>query len=264
MGSEKCRLDKYLAVHYSSLSDKKRRGLLLSGNVLVNERPETSGAVLVAPDDIIRVRYDQYVSRGGVKLAGALKDFAVHVSGMIAADVGASTGGFTDCLLQSGAERVFCIDVGPSQLHSSLRQDSRVVVYERTNARYLKSDLLAERCDIIVMDVSFISVKRIIPALFDCLHDNGILIVLVKPQFEAPAKKVPNGIVRSRAVIQEVLTEVYDRIEEGPFTVADIAVSSIRGRKGNREFFMLLKKKSSYVLKPEPVNISRFFERITL
>ena len=181
----------------------------------------------------------QYVSRGGVKLAGALAAFAVPVEGRIALDAGASTGGFTDCLLQHGAARVHAVDVGRGQLAWSLRQDPRVVVYERTNVRTLDTADLGERVAVVVADLSFISLRTVAPALLAVATDDADFVLLVKPQFEAgPARVGRGGIVRDPAVHAAVLREVAAGLADAGLFVTDVVASGIRGAGGNREFLV--------------------------
>lgn len=187
-----------------------------------------------------------YVSRGGVKLAQALKDFKIEVKGRTVLDVGASTGGFTDCLLQNGAARAYTIDVGYGQLAWKLRQDPRVVVVERTNARYLTPEKLYDgkpQADLAVIDVSFIGLSKILPAVYNLLAAPAEVIALVKPQFEAGPKKVgKGGIVRDEAVRQEVIVRVKAAAEAIGFKAKEIIQSPITGADGNVEFFLYLSK----------------------
>jgi 23S rRNA (cytidine1920-2'-O)/16S rRNA (cytidine1409-2'-O)-methyltransferase len=226
-----------------------RRGLLTSraqavdaineGRVLVAGRPADAPARLVSPAEAIRVDGPSppYVSRGGEKLAAALERFVVPVEGRRAVDVGASTGGFTDCLLQHGAAHVVAVDVGRGQLAWSLRNDRRVTLLERTNARSLTADDIGGPADLVVADVSFISLVTIAPALVACATDAADFVLLVKPQFEAgPARVGKGGIVRDPATHRAVLAEVVDGLGAAGLTVTDVMPSPRRGADGNVEF----------------------------
>ncbi|MFM8305392.1 MAG: TlyA family RNA methyltransferase [Actinomycetota bacterium] len=211
------------------------------GRVRVGGLPATTAARRVDAATPITVVTDgpRYVSRGGMKLAGALGAFAVDVAGLVALDAGASTGGFTDCLLQHGARRVHAVDVGRGQLAWSLRQDSRVVVYERTNVRTLDPARLGEAAEVVVADLSFISLCTVAPALVACATADAQFVLLVKPQFEAgPARVGRGGIVRDPEVHAAVLREVAAGLAAAGVFVTDIVESPIRGADGNREFLV--------------------------
>lgn len=181
----------------------------------------------------------RYVSRGGEKLAHALEAFSLDVEGKVAADLGASTGGFTDCLLQAGATRVYAVDVGYGQLHERIRQDDRVVVLERTNARTL--DSLPEKVSVVVIDVSFISLRLILPVAARLLQPGGVCVPLIKPQFEAGKREVGRGgVVRDPDVHRRVLREICDAAEGVGFVAAGLVQSPLLGPAGNREFLALL------------------------
>jgi 23S rRNA (cytidine1920-2'-O)/16S rRNA (cytidine1409-2'-O)-methyltransferase len=215
--------------------------LIGDGRVRVGGMPATTAARRVDAVTPITVVTDgpQYVSRGGVKLAGALDAFAVEVAGRVALDAGASTGGFTDCLLQRGAERVHAVDVGRGQLAWSLRQDPRVVVYERTNVRTIDAARLGEAVDLVVADLSFISLRTVAPALLACATDSAEFVLLVKPQFEAgPARVGRGGIVRDPEVHAAVLGEVTEGLAAAGLLVTAGVGSPIRGADGNREFLV--------------------------
>lgn len=215
--------------------------LIGDGRVRVGGMPATTSARRVDPATPITVVTEgpQYVSRGGVKLAGALDEFSVPVAGRVALDAGASTGGFTDCLLQRGAARVHAVDVGRGQLAWSLRQDPRVVVYERTNVRTLDPSVLGEPVDLVVADLSFISLRTVAPALLTCATDAADFVLLVKPQFEAgPARVGRGGIVRDPEVHAAVLREVAAGLAAAGLFVTAVVVSAITGADGNREFLV--------------------------
>jgi 23S rRNA (cytidine1920-2'-O)/16S rRNA (cytidine1409-2'-O)-methyltransferase len=195
--------------------------------------------------EILRIEilgFERYVSRGGEKLEAALEQFRIDPKGLLCLDVGASTGGFTDCLLQHGAKKVYAIDVGHDQMHAKIRRDSRVVVREGINARYLEPQDIGEPIDLVVVDVSFISLKLILPPLVDIIAPDGEIIVLVKPQFEVGKERLPSdGVVKNADDREAVLTDIRAFIEnETPWNVIADMVSPIQGEKGNTEFFVYL------------------------
>jgi 23S rRNA (cytidine1920-2'-O)/16S rRNA (cytidine1409-2'-O)-methyltransferase len=215
--------------------------LIGEGRVLVAGFPATTSARRVEAGAPIVIAGDapQYVSRGGTKLAGALDAFALSVAGLCVLDAGAPTGGFTDCVLQRGARVVHAVDVGRGQLAWRIRQDPRVVVYERTNVRSLDPARLGVRVDLVVADLSFISLRTVAPALAACATSAADFVLLVKPQFEAGRARVASGgIVRDPAVHAAVLGEVADGLAEHDVLVVDVVASPIRGADGNREFFV--------------------------
>lgn len=221
-------------------SREKARGMIMAGEVFVNNQPITKPGTQVNPDVTITLKQkSRFVSRGGEKLAAGLAAFDISVLGAVCADVGASTGGFTDCLLQNGASRVYAIDVGYGQLAYSLRQDERVIVIERTNARYL--EVLPEKVNITVIDASFISLKLLLPVVKQWLELPGYVLPLIKPQFEAGKHDVgKGGVVRNSKVHARVLREVIEFSHELGFVVRDITRSPIKGPAGNIEFLALL------------------------
>jgi 23S rRNA (cytidine1920-2'-O)/16S rRNA (cytidine1409-2'-O)-methyltransferase len=240
------RLDRLLVDRGLVPSRERAQRLILAGAVLVGDRPATKPGTLVAADAPLRLRAtaSDYVSRGGEKLAGALDAFALDVAGTIALDVGASTGGFTDCLLRRGARRVIALDVGYGQLAWSLRQDPRVAVLERTNARSLDATILPETPDLATVDVSFISLARVLPPVAAVLRAGGTVIALVKPQFEAGRGQVgKGGVVRDPAVRAAAVAAVRQAAEASGFRVRGEADSVLHGPKGNREVFLWLKRR---------------------
>ncbi|MBQ3552866.1 MAG: TlyA family RNA methyltransferase [Clostridia bacterium] len=245
MRSDLIRADIRLVELELAKSREKARALIMAGVVYKNGQKLNKSGTFVTKDDKIEVREDPipYVSRGGLKLEKAIKNHGVDVNGKISADIGASTGGFTDCMLQNGAKKVYAIDVGYGQLDWKLRNDKRVVVMERTNARNMEPSWFSERIELASIDVSFISLKLILPALFDCLTETGEVLALVKPQFEAGREKIgKNGVVRNRNTHAEVLKDIALFSMDMGFKIRAIDYSPITGPKGNIEFLLLLKK----------------------
>jgi len=235
----KIRLDQLLVERGLAASREKAQALLLAGAVLVDGQPAGKPGRTVAADCRLDVSAQpRYVSRGGLKLEAALREFSIDPSGRVCLDVGASTGGFTDCLLQHGAAKVFAFDVGHSQLDWKIRNDPRVVVREGINARHLTPADTGEPVSLVVCDVSFISVTLIVPTFPSLLDDNGELVILVKPQFEAGRDEVgKGGIVRDAAVQQAACDRVRGAVEALGFHAA-IIDSPILGTEGNREFLL--------------------------
>jgi 23S rRNA (cytidine1920-2'-O)/16S rRNA (cytidine1409-2'-O)-methyltransferase len=238
---KKERIDKLLQSRGLAESRTKAQALIMSGVVLVDEKRVEKPSETYGPDAAIRLKGQsaetRYVSRGGLKLEKALSEFGVDPTGLVCLDVGSSTGGFTDCLLQHGAERVVCIDSGTNQLVWSLRQDPRVEVRENTNARELKPSDFATAFDLLVVDVSFISATKILPAAIDLLKPVGHLIVLINPQFEVGRAEVgKGGIVREAEKHERVVDEVGRFAESIGFRVLGIIESPILGAEGNKEF----------------------------
>ncbi len=245
MGVKRRRLDLLLVAKGLARSREEARRLILAGEVRVGSRVADKAGMLVAEEaDVSVTAPPPFVSRGGLKLAAALDAFALDVRGFTVADVGASTGGFTDCLLQRGAARVYAIDVGYGQLAWTLRQDPRVVVLERTNIRYLEA--LPEPCDLATVDVSFISLRLVLPAVRRLLKPRGQVIALVKPQFEAGRGRVgKRGVVRDPQVHQAVLREVMAWARVEAFFVQGLVPSPLLGPAGNVEFLLHLALQAS-------------------
>ncbi len=234
------RLDRLLVQRGLAETRELAQALILSGKVTVDAQSATRPAQAVGADANVAVRDTgpAYVSRGALKLQAALDMWDIDPSGKIAVDIGASTGGFTDLLLQRGAQRVYAVDVGYGQLHYKLRNDPRVVVMERTNARYLAE--LAEQPDLAVVDVSFISLRLVLPPVFALLKHDAPVIALVKPQFEAGRAQVgKGGVVRSNAVRLEVLRQLQEWSASQPWQLEDTLQSPITGPAGNVEFLSL-------------------------
>ena len=236
----KRRIDQLMVDRGAAPSREKARALLMAGAVLVDEVAVVKPGALVHEHATIRLKAKpMYVSRGGLKLAGALKSFQVDVRDLVALDVGASTGGFTDCLIQDGVRRVYALDVGYGQLAQRIRSDERVVVLERVNARHPFD--LPEFVDIVTIDVSFISLTKIIPSVKRKLSPAGRIIALVKPQFEAERKDVGRkGIIRDPGTHSRVLGDMVLWAVKNKLRVRGLIASPILGSEGNREFFLLL------------------------
>jgi 23S rRNA (cytidine1920-2'-O)/16S rRNA (cytidine1409-2'-O)-methyltransferase len=240
----KARLDVHLVAAGLAPSREKAQALVMAGRVTIDGRPATKAGETVAPDAHIEVQAGPaHVGRGALKLEGALDAFGVSPAGRIAVDVGASTGGFTETLLARGARRVYAVDVGRNQIHEKLRADARVLVREGVNARALSSIDVPEACDLATMDVSFISVLKILPALKSVLTAAADVVMLVKPQFEVGREKVGRGgIVREPSLHREVLLEVARAAQaEHGYAVQAACASPIEGATGNREFFLHLR-----------------------
>jgi 23S rRNA (cytidine1920-2'-O)/16S rRNA (cytidine1409-2'-O)-methyltransferase len=234
------RLDRWMVSHGVAESREKAQALIMAGEVLINGQKALKPGQTVAGEARVEVLARlRYVSRGGIKLEAALTGFAIDVSGLICADFGCSTGGFTDCLLQAGAARVHAIDVGTGQLDWRLRNDGRVVVHEGMNARYLESSALGEPADFAVCDVSFISATLIAPAMIGVLAPaSGRLVILVKPQFEVGKGQVgKGGIVRDPALHAAACAKVRSFVENSGFRT-DMMESPITGAEGNKEFLL--------------------------
>lgn len=241
MKPDKLRLDRLLVERGLAGSREKAQAMILAGEVLVDEQKEEKCGTRVTTSAVIRLlgAPAKYVSRGGVKLEGALDHFNIDPCGLLCLDVGASTGGFVDCLLQRGARRVFAVDAGRNQLDWRLRQDSRVVALEKTNARYLTREKIATPINLVTLDVSFISSTLILPALPPLLAPTAEALILVKPQFEVGRGQVgKGGVVRDPRLHQEAVGRVYRSLAELGFVDLVSAESVLRGASGNREFFL--------------------------
>lgn len=241
---KKIRLDQRVFDLGLSESREKAKALIMAGSVFVNGQKETKPGAPVTEEADIQVKGEKlpYVSRGGLKLEKALNTFAIDPAGYTCIDCGASTGGFTDCLLQRGAKHVYAVDVGYGQLAWSLRTDERVTVMERTNARNLTPDMFSEKMDMAVMDMSFISLHLVLPAVRTLLKEDGQVVCLVKPQFEAGREKVgKKGVVRDPAVHREVLENFVAAAGGLGFAVAGMSFSPVRGPEGNIEYLAWLK-----------------------
>ena len=244
--TEKIRLDKLLFDRGIAPTIQKAQALILARAVKVNEACLDKADTPVPLDAEIHIKGEDnpYVSRGGLKLKGALKEFQLNVEGVVALDVGASTGGFTDCLLQEGAGKVYALDVGYGQLAWKLRQDKRVVVIERTNIRHYDGAGLKEQPDLATIDVSFISLKVVLPPIMRLLSADARIIALIKPQFEAAKDEVgKNGVIEDTLIHDRVVHEINEFCKSINLEVEGNCASSILGPAGNREFFILVRKK---------------------
>lgn len=246
--SDKMRLD--VAVFERGLAEtrEKAKALIMAGSVYLNGQKALKGGAAVKATDIIEVRgaVNPYVSRGGLKLHKAVQNFGLSLEGCICMDIGASTGGFTDCMLSNGAAKVYAIDVGYGQLAWKLRCDERVVNMERTNFRYVTHEQIPEQVDFASVDVSFISLRKILPVMRELLRDGGRAVCLIKPQFEAGRENVgKKGVVRDRAVHESVVASITEFAVESGFNVCNVDFSPIKGPEGNIEYLMLVEKSDS-------------------
>ncbi|MBO4290063.1 MAG: TlyA family RNA methyltransferase [Lachnospiraceae bacterium] len=251
------RLDNLLMARGLAASREQAKRRIMAGEVYVNGQKEDKAGSAFPEDALIEWRGDPlpYVSRGGLKLKKAIDTFGLDLSGLTCMDIGASTGGFTDCMLQEGAVKVFAVDVGHGQLDWSLRTDERVVCMEKTNARYLTSEQLGgARPDFSSIDVSFISLSRILPAVKLCLNDGGRIVCLIKPQFEAGREKVgKKGVVRDPEVHREVIENVLAFCGENELYPLGLTYSPVKGPEGNIEYLLYLSKdRPAEVFIPDP------------
>jgi len=235
------RLDSLIVTTGLAENRSKARALIMAGEVTVSGRVITKSGSLVHENSVIEVkRKPCYVGRGGIKLAHALDEFKLNVDSLIAMDIGASTGGFTDCLIQRGAEKVYSIDVGYGQIAYKLRQDTRVTVMDRTNARLPFS--LPEKVDLAVVDLSFISVTKVIPNIVGHVKNTGHMIILIKPQFEAKREEVgKGGIIKAPDIHARVLGRFIAWAVDHDLRLGGLTASPIAGAEGNKEFLVLLK-----------------------
>ena len=246
--ANKTRLDVLLVERGLQETRQKAQATIMSGLVFVNGQRVDKPGTAVPNEAAVEVRGSalKYVSRGGLKLEKAMASFPVRLDGAVCGDIGASTGGFTDCMLQNGASKVYAVDVGYGQLAWKLREDPRVVCLERTNARYLTHEQIPDELDFASIDVSFISLKLILPAVYGLLKEGGHVACLVKPQFEAGREKVgKKGVVRDPAVHLEVLEHFLGHAAESGFAVLGLTYSPIRGPEGNIEYLGYLEKSAA-------------------
>lgn len=241
---KKARLDQLLVEKGLVLSRERARAFIMEGKVLVDGRMIDKAGTPVSPQAVITLKEEilPFVSRGGLKLKKAIDEFGLNVSGLTCLDAGASTGGFTDCLLQEGAKKVYAVDAGYGQFHWKLRQDSRVINLEKVNARYLSRKEVPEEIDIAAIDVSFISLEKILEPVSALLKDGGKVVALVKPQFQAGRGAAKKGVVKDREIHKRVILEVIQRAPEFGLYFIDCTYSPIKGPKGNIEYPLLLLK----------------------
>lgn len=245
MASKKERLDVLLVDKGICTSRERAKTNIMAGLIFVDgQRVDKAGEkVSVDADIVFKGEELKYVSRGGLKLEKAMNTFGIDLTNKVCMDIGASTGGFTDCMLQNHANKVFSVDVGYGQFAWKLRTDERVVCMERTNIRYVTPEDIGEKLDFASIDVSFISLRTIMPAVKELLKDNGCVVALIKPQFEAGKDKVgKKGVVRDKAVHKEVVTNIVNFLIDNEFTVLGLSFSPIKGPEGNREYLVYFTK----------------------
>ena len=250
------RLDVLLVNRGLAPSREKAKTMIMEGNVFVNNNREDKAGSTFPDDCNIEIHGNtlKYVSRGGLKLEKAMTHFGITLDGKVCMDIGASTGGFTDCMLQNGARKVYSVDVGYGQFAWVLRQDPRVVCMEKTNIRYVTPEDIDDVLDFASVDVSFISLTKVLPAARELLRDNGQMVCLIKPQFEAGREKVgKKGVVRDRGVHLEVVDKIIDFALNNGFSVLNLEYSPIKGPEGNIEYLVYIEK-SQQPKKEESVN----------
>jgi len=238
------RLDKIIVDRGLAASRERARALIMEGKVFVSGAPVTKAGTMIAPEAPVEVSGGEipYVSRGGLKLEAALKHFNISAVGKIAMDVGASTGGFTDCLLQHGAIKVYCIDVGYGQLAWKLRQDPRIVIIERANIRYLEKEKIPDPIALATIDVSFISLVKVVPKVLEFLQPEGEVIALIKPQFEVGKGEVDKGgVIKDAAKRERAVIQVKEAVESLGLRIIGVMQSPVTGQKGNIEYLIYLR-----------------------
>lgn len=256
------RLDVLLVSRGLAPSREKAKTMIMEGNVFVNNNREDKAGSTFADDCKIEIHGNtlKYVSRGGLKLEKAMTHFGITLDGKVCMDIGASTGGFTDCMLQNGASKVYSVDVGYGQFAWKLRQDPRVVCMEKTNIRYVTPEDIDDALDFASVDVSFISLTKVLGPARALLKDNGQMVCLIKPQFEAGRKKVgKKGVVRDKAVHEEVINKVIDFALEIGFSIHNLEYSPIKGPEGNIEYLVYIEKTNEAV-KEESVDVHAVVE----
>jgi len=252
----KIRLDVLLVNRGLCESRSRAQAEIMAGNVLVNDVKIDKPGTPTSEDVTVRILGNKlpYVSRGGLKLEKALKVFPINLDGKVVADIGASTGGFTDCALQNGAKKVYAIDVGYGQLAWKLRNDQRVINLERTNVRYLDPSVLTEMVDVVTIDVAFISLNLVLPSVWKILKEDGFVVALIKPQFEAGKENVgKKGVVRDADVHVNVISMVVENARANDYKACGLDYSPIKGPEGNIEFLLLLKKQGEDIVNEELV-----------
>jgi 23S rRNA (cytidine1920-2'-O)/16S rRNA (cytidine1409-2'-O)-methyltransferase len=241
---KKSRLDQLLVARGLFPSREQAQRAIMAGEVRIGTRVATKASDLLAPDDEVKVASpSKYVGRGGLKLEGPLDFFQIDVHGKVVLDIGASTGGFTDCLLQRGAEKIYAVDVGHGQLAWKIRSDPRVIALEKVNARFLSRAQIPEPVDLCVIDVSFISLTLILPNAFELLTPEGVILALIKPQFELGRDDVGRGgIIRKPELHEKAKQKIVDFVAALGHLVMGIVPSALTGTDGNQEFFACLRK----------------------
>ncbi|MBR6348933.1 MAG: TlyA family RNA methyltransferase [Lachnospiraceae bacterium] len=237
----KKRLDVLLCEQNPELTRSKAQTIIMSGVVFVNNQKELKCGTMFPEDVTVEIRGEtqKYVSRGGLKLEKAMAEFPIDLNGKVCMDIGSSTGGFTDCMLQNGASKVYAVDVGKGQLDYKLRTDSRVVVMEKTNIRYVTPDMIDDVLDFASVDVSFISLTLVIPVALTLLNEKKEMVMLIKPQFEAGREKVgKKGVVRERSTHEEVIEKITDFVLDKGLSVAGLTFSPVKGPEGNIEYLI--------------------------
>jgi len=265
------RLDILLVKKHLAESREKAKAMIMAGNVFVNgEREDKAGSAFDVEKAAIEIKGKslKYVSRGGLKLEKAIKAFGIKLKGKICMDIGASTGGFTDCMLQNGAVKVYAVDVGRGQLAWRLRQDERVVCMERTNIRYVTKEDIKDTVDFISIDVSFISLTKVLPVALSLLSADGSIVCLIKPQFEAGREKVgKKGVVRDKAVHIEVIEKIIAHVNMLDLHILNLDFSPIKGPEGNIEYLLYMKiwtspaEKGACAIGPDSSCVSRIVNK---
>ena len=241
----KKRLDVYLTENNMVASRSMAQSIIMAGEVYINNQKASKAGEIVTGEEKIEIRSKtlKYVSRGGLKLEKAMSSFGISLNNKICMDIGASTGGFTDCMLQNNASKVYAVDVGYGQFAWKLRQDERVVCMEKTNIRYVTPDDIADKLDFASVDVSFISLTKVLGPARELLNDDGQMVCLIKPQFEAGKEKVgKKGVVRDKKVHQEVCEKIIDFALSNGFSVLNLEYSPIKGPEGNIEYLVYIQK----------------------
>lgn len=255
----KQRLDVILVNMGFATSREKAKAIIMSGNVFIKgQREDKAGATFEEDgiDIVVKGNPLKYVSRGGLKLEKSMKEFPINLEGAICMDIGSSTGGFTDCMLQNGASKVYAIDVGHGQLDWKLRNDEKVVVLEKTNFRYVTREQVPDEIDFASCDVSFISLKKILPVSYELLKDNAQMVVLIKPQFEAGREKVgKKGVVRDKSVHVDVIRDIATFANESGYKLLGLTFSPIKGPEGNIEYLLWMEKSEHDVKDSEVLQI---------
>lgn len=245
---QKKRIDETLVERGLARSRSEAKQFILEGLVILNEQVVQKSSVLVSDSDVILLKEPRkYVSRGGLKLEFAINEFSIDPRDKVIIDIGSSTGGFTDCMLKLGASRIYAVDVGKGELDFSLRNNPSVVVLENINARNLSTEIIAEKVDLITIDVSFISIIKILPAIKNLLKEDGVIISLIKPQFEGQRNFLRKGIVRDRELHKKILLNLVEKIADIGLVVNAVTHSPIKGGKGNIEFFFLISRNENFV-----------------